>query len=159
MCVRACAMLVSVCECLCVCECLWVCVFRCVFVCAHVCTCVSVSVTLPSGTYPKGKVPGEEFVLLTTRSVWIPVAGEVRLPEGASCLNRGPLRGAWMAQLVERLTLAQATISQFLSSSPASGSVPTARSLEPASHSVSPSLSSSPPLSLCLSKIKIKKIK
>ena len=134
------------CLCLCVsvCECLCLCVFQCVFVCAHVCTCVSVSVTLSSGTYPKGKVPGEEFVLLTTRGVWIPVAGEARLPEGASCLNRGPLRGAWMAQLVERLTLAQATISQFLSSSPASGSVPTARSLEPASHSVSPSLSLCP---------------
>ena len=44
-------------------------------------------------------------------------------------------------------------ISWLVSSSPASGSVPTARSPEPASDSVSPSLSAPPPLTLCLSKI------
>ena len=41
----------------------------------------------------------------------------------------------------------------FASLSPASGSVPTARSLDPASESVSPSLSAPPPLALYLSKI------
>ena len=40
------------------------------------------------------------------------------------------------AQLVERPTSAQVTISQFVGSSPASGSVLTARSLDPASDSV-----------------------
>ena len=50
-------------------------------------------------------------------------------------------RGAWGAQSVKRPTSAQVMISQCVSSSPASGSVPTARSLEPASDSVSPSLS------------------
>ena len=51
----------------------------------------------------------------------------------------------------------------FMSSSPTSGSVLTGQSLEPASHSASPSLSSPPPpmlslsLSLSLSKINIKK--
>ena len=58
-----------------------------------------------------------------------------------------------MALSVERPTSAQVTISRFVGSSPASGSVPTARSLEPASGSVSPSLSALPVLALCLSKI------
>ena len=51
------------------------------------------------------------------------------------------VRGAWVAQSVERLTSAQITISQFLSLRPMLGSVLTARSLEPALDSVSPSLS------------------
>ena len=50
-------------------------------------------------------------------------------------------RGAWVAQSVKHPTSAQVMISQFVGSSPVSGSVPTARSLEPASDSVSPSLS------------------
>ena len=56
-----------------------------------------------------------------------------------------------MAQLVERLALAQVMISQFVGSSPTSGSALTAQSLEPALDSVSPSLSAPPPLMLCLS--------
>ena len=60
-------------------------------------------------------------------------------------------RGAWVARSVERPTSAQAMISWFVSSSPASGSVLTARSLEPASDSVSPSLSAPPLFMLCLS--------
>ena len=63
------------------------------------------------------------------------------------------LRGAWVAQLVEHLTSAQVTVSRITSSSPASGSVLTARSLEPASDSASPSLSAPPPLALCFSKM------
>ena len=59
--------------------------------------------------------------------------------------------GAWVTQLVERLTLAQVMISQFVDSSPASGSVLMAQSLEPASDSVSPSLSARPPLTRSLS--------
>ena len=58
-------------------------------------------------------------------------------------------RGAWVAQSVKRPTLAQVMISWFAGSSPALGSVLTARSLEPASDSVSSSLSV--PLSLSLS--------
>ena len=50
-------------------------------------------------------------------------------------------RGPGVAQLVKRLTSAQVMISRFMGSSPASGSVLTAQSLEPASDSVSPSLS------------------
>ena len=49
--------------------------------------------------------------------------------------------GAWVAQLVKRPPLAQVMISRFVSSSPVSGSVLTAQSLELASDSVSPSLS------------------
>ena len=45
--------------------------------------------------------------------------------------------GAWVAQSVERLTSAEVMMSQFVSSSPVSGSVQTAQSLEPASDSVS----------------------
>ena len=62
-------------------------------------------------------------------------------------------RGAWVAQSVKCSTSAQVTISQSVGSSPASGSVLTAQSLEPALDSVSPSLSLSAPspLMLCLS--------
>ena len=62
-----------------------------------------------------------------------------------------------MAQSVKHPTSAQVMISQFVSSSPTSGSVLTAQSLEPASDSVSPSLSAPPPLALCLSLSKINK--
>ena len=58
---------------------------------------------------------------------------------------------AWVAQSVEHPTSAQVMISQFVSLSPALGSVLTAQSLEPASDSVSPSLSAPPLLMLCLS--------
>ena len=64
-------------------------------------------------------------------------------------------RGAWVAYSVKCSTLAQVTISRFVGSSPTSGSVLRAQSLEPALDSVSPSLSlslSAPPLlMLCLS--------
>ena len=67
-----------------------------------------------------------------------------------------------MAQSVEHPTLAQAMISQFVSSSSMLGSVLTTQSLEPALDSLSPSLSVPPPLILSLSlppsKINIKKI-
>ena len=53
--------------------------------------------------------------------------------------------GAWVAQSVERLTLAQAMISQLVGWSPTSGSVLTAQNLESPSDSVSPSLSAPPP--------------
>ena len=62
-------------------------------------------------------------------------------------------KGTWVAQSVKRPTSAQAIISQFVGSSPASSSAPTAQSLEPASASLSPSLSAPPLLMLCLSKI------
>ena len=62
--------------------------------------------------------------------------------------------GAWVAQSVKRPTSAQVMISWLVSSSPASGSVLTAQSLEPVSDSVSPSLSltltCSCSVSLCL---------
>ena len=54
-------------------------------------------------------------------------------------------------QPVERPTSAQVMVSRFVGSSPASGSALTAGSLEPASDSVSPSLSAPPLLMLCLS--------
>ena len=56
-----------------------------------------------------------------------------------------------MAQSVKHPTLGQVMNSQLVGSSPVSGSVLTARSLEPASDSVSPSLSDPPLLTLCLS--------
>ena len=73
-----------------------------------------------------------------------------------------PSRGTWVAQSVKHPTSAQVTISQFVSSSPVSGSVLIAKGLEPASDSVSPFLSAPFPscaLSLSLSKINIKKKK
>ena len=69
-------------------------------------------------------------------------------------------RGTWVAQLVKHLISAQVMISQFVSSSPTSGSVLIAWSMEPALDSVSPSLSVPPPLVFCLSvKNKNKNIK
>ena len=59
----------------------------------------------------------------------------------------------WVAQSVRRPTSAQFMISRFMSSSPTSGSVLTAWSLESASDSVSPSLSAPPLLAVSLSKI------
>ena len=59
-------------------------------------------------------------------------------------------RGTWVAQSVKRPTLAQVMISWLVSLSPTSGSVLSAQSLEPASDSVSPSLSTPPQLVLCL---------
>ena len=63
-----------------------------------------------------------------------------------------------MAQSVKRPTLAQVMISRFVSSSPTSGSVLTARNLDPALDSVSPSLSAPPQFVLCLS-MSLKKLK
>ena len=59
--------------------------------------------------------------------------------------------GVWVAQWVKRLTSAQVMVSQFVSLSPASGSVLTAQSLEPTSDSVFPPLSTLPLLTLCVS--------
>ena len=63
-------------------------------------------------------------------------------------------RGAWVAQSVEGPTWAQVMVSWCMGSSPVSGSVLTAQSLEPVSDSVSPSLALTLPcscsVSLCL---------
>ena len=58
------------------------------------------------------------------------------------------LQGTWVTQSVKQLTSAQVMNSQFVSSSPVSGSVLTAQSPEPALDSVSPSLSTPPLLML-----------
>ena len=65
--------------------------------------------------------------------------------ERAGVLLKCSFGGAWVAQSVKGPTWAQVVISRFAGSNPASGSVPTAQSLEPASESVSPSLSAPPP--------------
>ena len=57
-------------------------------------------------------------------------------------------KGAWVARSVKRPISAQVMISRPVSSSPASGSVLTAGSLEAASDSVSPSLCAPPSLTL-----------
>ena len=67
------------------------------------------------------------------------------------CVKFKNARGAWVAQSVKLPTLAQVMITGFVNSSPALASVLTARSPEPASDPVSPSLSAPPPLMLCLS--------
>ena len=66
-----------------------------------------------------------------------------------------------MARQFKRPTSAQVMISGFVGLSSASGSVLTARSLEPASDSVCLPLSAPPPLMLCLSQKtnKLKKMK
>ena len=59
--------------------------------------------------------------------------------------------GTWVAQSVKGQTSAEVMISRFVGSSPASVSVLTAWSLEPALDSVSPPPSVPPLLALCLS--------
>ena len=66
-------------------------------------------------------------------------------------LKKNFFRDTWVAQQVKRPTLAQVMSSRFMRLSPVSGSVLTARSLEPALGSVSPSLFAPPLLTLCLS--------
>ena len=58
--------------------------------------------------------------------------------------------GAWVAQSVKSTASAQVMMSQLVGSSPASGSVLTDQSLDPALDPVSPSLSDPLPLVLCL---------
>ena len=72
-------------------------------------------------------------------------------PRARAVVIKNAVQGARAAQSAQRPTSAQVMISRFVSSSPASGSVLTARSLEPASDSVSPSLSPSPAHALSLS--------
>ena len=72
--------------------------------------------------------------------------------EARPCSKKSGLRGTWVAQLVKLWNSAQVTISRFVGSSPASGSVLAARSLEPALDSVSTSLSVHPLLILSLKK-------
>ena len=66
--------------------------------------------------------------------------GAATLENSAEVPQKIKNRGAWVAQSVKQPTLAQLMISWSVSSSPASGSVLTAQSLEPVSDSVSPSL-------------------
>ena len=73
----------------------------------------------------------------------------------SSGIKSDSVRGAWVAQSVERPISAQVMISRFVGSSPTLDSGLTARSLEPTSDSVSPSLSAPPLLTLCLSLSKI----
>ena len=68
-----------------------------------------------------------------------------------SSVELSMMRSAWVARWLQRPTSAQVAISLSVSSSPASGSVLTAQSLEPVSDSVSLSLSDPPPFMLCLS--------
>ena len=80
--------------------------------------------------------------------------GSSKLPEGLSPPSGGfknyNTGGPWVAQQIKHPTSAQVMIWRFVGSNPTLGSVPTARSLEPASESVSPSLSAPPLLALCL---------
>ena len=71
-------------------------------------------------------------------------AYQYSIQEKWDSFKNGSSWGAWVARSVKRLTSAQVMISRSVSSSPASGSVLTARSLEPVSDSVSPSLSAPP---------------
>ena len=109
------------------------------------------------GIYPKDSgvliqrgtcTPMSIAVLSTIAKLW----KEPKCPLTDEWIKKMWYRGAWVVQSVERPTLAQVMISQFVSSSPTSGSVLTAQSLKPASDSVSPSLSDPPlfMLSLCL---------
>ena len=68
--------------------------------------------------------------------------------EAAQVSSIDEWRGAWVAQSIKCPTSAKVMILWSMSSSPESGSVLAAQSLEPASDSVSMSLSAPPPLAL-----------
>ena len=108
---------------------------------------------LPPGS-PEGKKRGSAYLT----SSWAPAraqtqAGPLGLPPPSIPRHKRPAQGrlggsvGWLGCS----TTAQVMISQSVSSSPTSGSVLTAQSLEPASDSVSPSLSAPFLLALCLS--------
>ena len=94
----------------------------------------------------KTKIPSSRDV--AKLQCWLKVPGAA-FP--TLVLKNSSSRGAWVAQSVGCLDSAQVMISQFVSSSPLMGSVLTAQSLEPASDSASPSLSTPPLLMFCLS--------
>ena len=87
---------------------------------------------------------------LGTRRKKVSVMEEPYVSNAHAPLKQVAKRGAWVAQPVKRPTAAQAMISWSVGSGPASDSVLTAWSLEPAVHSVSPSLCDPPPFMLCL---------
>ena len=85
---------------------------------------------------------------------------KIKLCQNNKRKNAKQDEGTGVAQSVKCLTLAQIMMSQFPTLSPTLGSVLTARSLEPALDSVSPSLSAPPLPTLCVSlKKKNRKIK
>ena len=86
-----------------------------------------------------------------TLNALFPSDPAVMLPDIYSKELKMMSRGAWVAQSVKCPTSAQVMILRSVSWRPASGSVLTAQSLEPASNSVSPSLPAPPPFMLCLS--------
>ena len=108
--------------------------------------------TVEFGTRQSGLVP--DFVIFV---FWVlsALVSNISKCSGADemkqCMFKRCYWGTWVAQSVEHPTSVQVMISHSVSSSPASGSVLTAQSLEPASDSVSPSLSAPPPFMLCLS--------
>ena len=91
----------------------------------------------------------------THRDSWAPGRCAHSIPsrpwDYAAFQGRGDFWGIRVAQSVKRLTSARVTISQCVSLSSASGSVLTAQSPEPASDSVSPTLSAPPLVTLCIS--------
>ena len=90
--------------------------------------------------------------LLLAHSALLDLVKQVAILGGSYDKNlRVTSGGAWVAQSVEHPTSAQVVISWFVGSSPVSGSVLTAQSLEPASDSVSLSLCPSPTHTLSVS--------
>ena len=87
-----------------------------------------------------------ELEQTTLKFVWYQ-----KRPQIVKVMLKKKSRSAWVAQSVKRLTSAQVMTLQSMGSSPASGSVLTAQSLEPASDSfsLSLSLSLSAPLHSC----------
>ena len=78
-------------------------------------------------------------------------AGLIVLPEACPRSQNIGDQGAWVAQSVGHPTLAQVMMSGSVGSSPVSGSVLIAQSLEPAWDSMSLSLSAPSPLTISLS--------
>ena len=81
------------------------------------------------------KLPFDALIVSPIRT------GCISIPWSRNHFNNNANPGAWMGQSVKRPTLAQVIISRFAGLSPAWGSVLTAQSLEPTSHSVSAFLS------------------
>ena len=103
--------------------------------------------TLHSDYFLKTQSGKQDFLtMVCEESQWRIVISE-------NALKKPYTGGVCVAQSVGHPTSAQVMISRFVSSSPMLGSVLPAQSLGPASDSMSPSLSATLTLTLCLSEI------
>ena len=101
--------------------------------------------------FPASRTLRNKCLLFELHTLWYFCYSSPNRPGHILNIKVAILGGFWVIQSVKWPTSAQVMISRFVDSSPTSGSVLTAQSLELASDSVFPSSSAPPLLALCLS--------